>query len=55
MRIVLEIDDSCIPHIAGREAAQMIFDEIAKDPRWWFSAADAVRIAGHFGAFEDVR
>ena len=49
MKIVLEIDNDCIPKINGRDVAPIIFDAIKTNPKWWFDAADVVQIEGTFG------
>jgi hypothetical protein len=55
MKIVLEIDNDCIPKINGRDVAPIIFDAIKTNPKWWFDSADVVWIDGTFGRFTENR
>jgi len=55
MKLTLEIDDACVPHIEGQKAAKAVLEAIKDNPRWWLAAADSITVQGTFGRLVEER
>ncbi len=55
MKIILEVDDACIPHVDGERSADAVLNYVKTDPLFFMRAAHALTVRGYFGQKTEER
>ncbi len=55
MKIVLDVDDACIPHVDGERSADAVLMYVKTDPLFFMRAAHTLTVRGYFGEATEER